>query len=125
VRAVYRVFQFPICTTTLLSWPLYVATHERIRRRGVAQAGRPWPAIRQTLDHVKVLCPTVLPLTLDTHVRALDIAGRTGYRFFDALIIASALGAGCGTLFSEDLQAGQRIDGRLTIRNPFPTQSRP
>ena len=82
--------------------------------------GRRWPAIRQALTFVKVLCPAVLPLTIDTHERALDIAERTGYRFFDALIIASALEAGCDTLFSEDLQAGQRIDGRLTIRNPFP-----
>jgi predicted nucleic acid-binding protein len=81
--------------------------------------GRQWPAIREALRFVKVLCPTVLPLTIDTHERALDIADRTGYRFFDALIIASALEAGCDTLFSEDLQAGQRIDGQLTIRNPF------
>jgi predicted nucleic acid-binding protein len=60
-----------------------------------------------------------LPLTADTHERALEIAECSGYRFFDGLIIASALDAGCDTLFSEDLEAGQVIDGRLTIRNPF------
>jgi predicted nucleic acid-binding protein len=80
---------------------------------------RRWTAIREALTFVKVLCPTVLPLTVDTHERALEIAEHTGYRFFGALIIASALEAGCDTLFSEDLQDGQRIDGRLTIRNPF------
>jgi predicted nucleic acid-binding protein len=80
---------------------------------------RRWTAIRQALTFVRVLCPTVLPLTIHTHERALEIAERTGYRFCDALIIASALDAGCKTLFSEDLPAGQRIDGRLTIRNPF------
>ena len=47
------------------------------------------------------------------------IAGRTVYAIYDALIIASALEAGCGTLLSEDLQDGQLIDGRLTVRNPF------
>jgi predicted nucleic acid-binding protein len=83
---------------------------------------RPWPLIREALTFIKVLCPTVLPLTTGTHERALEIAERTGYRFFDALIIASALEAGCDTLFSEDLQPGHVIDSRLTIRNPFSPQ---
>jgi predicted nucleic acid-binding protein len=34
------------------------------------------------------------------------------------MIVAAALLAGCDTLYSEDLQDGQRIDG-LLIRNPF------
>jgi predicted nucleic acid-binding protein len=80
---------------------------------------RPWPAIKQALTFVKALCPSVLPLTADTHERALEIAERTGYRFFDALIIASALKAGCDILYSEDMQAGHVIDSRLTIQNPF------
>lgn len=33
--------------------------------------------------------------------------------------IANALAAGCATLYSEDLQHGQVIDGRLTLVNPF------
>jgi predicted nucleic acid-binding protein len=82
---------------------------------------RPWPAIKPALTFVKALCPSILPLTANTHERALGVAERTGYRFFDALIIASALQAGCDTLFSEDLQAGHVIDSLLTIRNPFPT----
>jgi predicted nucleic acid-binding protein len=35
------------------------------------------------------------------------------------LIIAAALEAGCSELWSEDLQAGRVIDGRLTIVNPL------
>ena len=38
-----------------------------------------------------------------------------------ALPIASPLKSGCATLFSKDLQDGQVVDGRLTIRNPFGT----
>jgi predicted nucleic acid-binding protein len=34
-------------------------------------------------------------------------------------VIAAALQAGCATLYSEDLQDGQIIDHKLTIRNPF------
>ncbi len=50
--------------------------------------------------------------------RALDVQARWRFSFYDSLIVAGALSAGCTTLFSEDLQDGQRIEG-LTIRNPF------
>lgn len=50
--------------------------------------------------------------------RGLEISDRYGYRFYDSLIIAAALTAGCTRLYSEDLQHRQRIDG-LTIINPF------
>lgn len=50
--------------------------------------------------------------------RALDVQARYRYAFYDSLIIAAALDAGCSRLYSEDLQDGQRIEG-LTIENPF------
>jgi len=50
--------------------------------------------------------------------RALDLQTRYRYGFYDSLIIAAALDAGCTRLYSEDLQVGQQIEG-LTIRNPF------
>jgi predicted nucleic acid-binding protein len=50
--------------------------------------------------------------------RALDLHARYQSSFYDSLIIAAALAAGCTRLYSEDLQHGQRIDG-LTIENPF------
>jgi predicted nucleic acid-binding protein len=79
----------------------------------------PWVEIRRALDGIKVLCPDPLPLTLDTHQEALAIAERYGYKIYDALIVASALEARCTILYSEDMQDGQMIDGKLTIRNPF------
>ncbi len=48
----------------------------------------------------------------------LEIQTRYGFSFYDSLIVAAALAAGCATLYSEDMQDGQRIEG-LTIRNPF------
>jgi predicted nucleic acid-binding protein len=80
---------------------------------------RTWPEIVQALAAIRVLCAPPWPLTVATHEAGLAISGRTGYRLYDALIIAAALEAGCTTLFSEDLHEGQLIDGRLTIRNPF------
>lgn len=55
----------------------------------------------------------------ETVRRALDIAGRYGFSVYDSLILSAALEADCTTLFSEDMQHGQVIDGRLTIVNPF------
>lgn len=50
--------------------------------------------------------------------RALDVQARWGFAFYDALIVAGALAAGCRTLLSEDLQHGQLLDG-LQVVNPF------
>ena len=50
---------------------------------------------------------------------AWRISGRYGYSHYDSLIIAAARAATCDTLFTEDLQHGQVIDGRLTLVNPF------
>jgi len=50
--------------------------------------------------------------------RALDFQARYRYGFYDSLIVAAALDAGCTRLYSEDLQGGQRIEA-LTIENPF------
>jgi len=81
--------------------------------------GRTWPEVAQALAAIRVLCASPLPVTLAIHEAAIELAERTGYQLYDALIIASALEAGCATLFSEDLQNGQVIEGRLTISNPF------
>src|SRR4051794_12840185 len=50
--------------------------------------------------------------------RALELHSPPQFRFYDALIVAAALAAGCSHLYSEDLQHGQRFEG-LTIVNPF------
>jgi predicted nucleic acid-binding protein len=50
--------------------------------------------------------------------RGLNIQFRYQYSFYDSLIIAAALEAGCKTLYSEDMQHGQRIE-QVTIKNPF------
>lgn len=49
---------------------------------------------------------------------ALRIVERYEYSFYDSLIIAAALDAGCDRLLTEDMQHGQRIEG-LVIENPF------
>ena len=81
--------------------------------------GMSWEEIHSALAAIRDLCPSPIPLTLDTHDAGLRIAAKYGFSFYDALIAAAALEAQCTTLYSEDFQDGQRVEGRLTIRNPF------
>ncbi|HQD57956.1 MAG TPA: PIN domain-containing protein [Candidatus Competibacteraceae bacterium] len=79
------------------------------------------PASNEDAQHIleRVLAPLwrVMP-TVDLYTRALDLHERYRYSFYDSLILAAALEAGCARLYSEDLQDGQQIEG-LTIENPF------
>jgi predicted nucleic acid-binding protein len=77
-----------------------------------------WERMTKALFDVRSFCDGVLPVTLETHEEGLRISQRYGYHIYDSLMIASALEAGCTTLYAEDMQDGQVI-GALTIRNPF------
>lgn len=82
-----------------------------------AEVALPADAARAYLD--AVLLPLMqVTATASVYHRALDVQSRWRYGFYDSLVIASALAAGCRTLLSEDLQHGQRIDA-LTIVDPF------
>lgn len=74
--------------------------------------------VREALAGIRAVC-AVVPITIETHDRAVEIAERYGLSIYDALIAAAALLAGCKTLHSEDMQDGQVIERQLTIRNPF------
>ena len=78
-----------------------------------------WSEVTEALDVFRVLCPSPLPITLELHEAALQLAEQHGYNIYDALVVAAALEAGCTTLYSEDFQDGQTIEEQLTIRNPF------
>jgi predicted nucleic acid-binding protein len=74
-------------------------------------------AARSYLD--TVLAPLLqVPASLALYHRTLDVQARWRFGFYDSLIVAAALAAGCSRLVSEDLQHGQRIE-TLTIHNPF------
>jgi predicted nucleic acid-binding protein len=75
---------------------------------------------REALAAITAACG-VTPLTLEVHERGLQIAERYGFSIYDSLIVAAALESGCSTLYTEDLQDGQRIERVLTVRNPFRT----
>jgi predicted nucleic acid-binding protein len=73
--------------------------------------------IKEILAIIRAVC-SVHPLDVETHELGLELAERYRYSIYDSMIIASALRAGCLTVFSEDFQHGQKID-RLMIVDPF------
>lgn len=76
------------------------------------------PETGKLLAMLEATCRVEIVTPATMH-RALDIAGRYGFSWYDSLIVASALEAGCDTLYTEDLQRGQVIEGKLTVTNPF------
>lgn len=76
-----------------------------------------WADISAILTAVRDGCE-VAPLTVETHDLAVSIAQQFNFHIYDASIVAAAKLAGCKTLWSEDLQDGQNIEG-IRIRNPF------
>lgn len=79
---------------------------------------RSWAEIEAAVSVIRMQFPDVAPLTAETHAAGLALARDHGLSFYDALIVATALEAGCDTLYSEDLQDGRRFPG-LVIVNPF------
>lgn len=77
-----------------------------------------WPEVREILAQVRAVC-RVVPLDVETHDGGLNLAERWRLPFYDALIVASALRAGCRVLYSEDFQDGQLFEKQMTVRNPF------
>ena len=58
-------------------------------------------------------------LTAHTYTEAFHIREKYNVSYWDSLIVASALEAGCTKLYSEDMQDGLVVNGILNIINPF------
>jgi predicted nucleic acid-binding protein len=81
--------------------------------------GAPLTAVHKRNYLADVLAPLCrVQSSIYLYQSCLDIAELTGYSFYDSLILAAASKAGCKTLFTEDLQAGQTVSG-VAIVNPF------
>ncbi len=78
----------------------------------------PMEEIQEILGTIRTICRTTA-LTVDDHDQAIAVAQRYKFSFYDSVIVASALRAGCSVLYSEDLQHRQIISHSLTIINPF------
>jgi predicted nucleic acid-binding protein len=87
------------------------------------QMGLSWAETRQLLQTIRALL-SVHPVTAEVHETGLSLAERYGLSVQDGVIAASALTAGCDTLWSEAMPHDLLLEGQLRIRNPFAEQSR-
>lgn len=77
-----------------------------------------WADTRALLSLLRGLL-TVHTLTAETHETGVRLAERYRLSIYDAMIAASALHAGCDTLWSEDMQDGLELGEGLSIVSPF------
>ena len=75
--------------------------------------------IRKHLDNVELVCDEILQISRKTINKAIEVKDKYGFSFYDCVMLASALEGNCGIIFSEDMNDGQIIDGKLKIANPF------
>jgi predicted nucleic acid-binding protein len=59
---------------------------------------------------------SVAPLTIETHDRATQLAEPYSLSGYDALIVSTALLAGCATLYSEDMRQGRAAEFRCHVQ---------
>ena len=84
-----------------------------------------------TEEHLRRLigdwCPNCVlhASSQEQHLLASRLRETASFSFCDSLIVVAALDAGCSMLYSEDMQHGQVVDGRLTIINPVLSRVRP
>jgi len=73
--------------------------------------------LRPIFAHLLGNCTLHIPSS-NWHLNALDLRSSLALSYWDSLIVAAALEAGCQTLITEDLQHQQQMGG-LRIINPF------
>jgi len=61
---------------------------------------------------------TVIDNTGRMLLGAMELQRKAQLSFWDSLVVQAAIDAGCDRLYTEDLNAGQRV-GSVTIVNPF------
>ena len=76
-----------------------------------------WEDIDAVLETLKSTCE-VLPVTLASHEKAVELAKRFQISLYDANIVATAILCGADTLFSEVMQNGMSMESVIVV-NPF------
>ena len=104
--------------TTIAAGAISVQVLDELANVARRKMGMSWADIRVFLRTLRALL-TVHPLTLEVHETGLVLAERFGMSTYDAMIGASAIHAGCDTLWSEDMQHGMALAPGLRVLNPF------
>jgi predicted nucleic acid-binding protein len=80
--------------------------------------GMSWAETRGFLAPIRELL-TVVPVSEQIYENGLRLAERYLFSFYDGMIVAAALDAGCDIVLSEDMKHDLVVEERLKIVNPF------
>jgi predicted nucleic acid-binding protein len=69
---------------------------------------------KNLLDTFRIV--NIYPSTITS---AFSLSIKYGFSYWDSLIVAAALENDCEILFSEDMQDGLLVEGKLKLKNPF------
>jgi predicted nucleic acid-binding protein len=61
----------------------------------------------------------VTDIDRSTLLAASELREKYSLSFWDSMIVASALRSDCEVLYTEDMQDGLEVEGKLTVVNPF------
>ena len=85
-----------------------------LTRKGLKTKEEAQVIINDLMENCRIYC-----LDKQCIKRGIEINIQHKFSYWDSLILASALEAGCNLLYSEDLHHNQHIENSLTILNPF------
>ena len=109
-RAAELLMRDDVCLSTQVLAEVYVNATRK------AACKLPHAHVMAFLEALRHL-PTV-SLTAEQVVAAAEFSHQRSLSYWDAAIVVAAQSLGCSTLFTEDLQHGQRF-GSLRVVNPF------
>jgi predicted nucleic acid-binding protein len=98
-------------------WSVQVAADFHVNATSAKRAFRLSSTDARNLVETWLAFPTIA-LTPDLFLVAVDVQQRFQLSDWDAAILAAAKQLGCRTVYSEDLNDGQRYDD-VTVVNPF------
>lgn len=103
-----------LAATPTVSTQVFNETLSVLRRKKMLDDSR----LDSVIDDLAA-CSHVVQVELITIKQAAALMIKSQLPYYDALIVASALKAGCTTLYSEDFQHGQVFGESLRVVDPF------
>jgi predicted nucleic acid-binding protein len=111
-RAIELIESHVLAGTMVISTQVLVESYNALQRAALLSR-------EAALEIVEALADEhVVPADTDSVLRGLRLSQHFQLSHWDGLVVQAALDAGCTTLYTEDMQAGQRFDD-LEVVNPF------
>lgn len=108
-RLVEDRFEEIILTSQVLGELYHVLTRKNLK--SAEEAGEIVEELVESFPVLGIGTPQVL--------KAIEIRGRYGFSYWDSLLLATGVLHGVTTLYSEDLQDSQVLEGALRVVNPL------